>query len=142
MRSLIVAILLAFMPIAPAFAAGRRAPPRSRAVVHRVQYGTASWYGARDQGRTMACGAPFNMYAMTAAHRTLPLGSKVRVTNLWNGRSVVVKIQDRGPHVRGRVIDLSRAAARRLGFTYRGLAPVQIKVVSLPHRHYGGRTAG
>lgn len=110
----------------PALAAKR---PRAK----RVQYGIASWYGARSQGRLMACGQPFNEHALTAAHRTLPLGSRVRVTNLRNGRSVVVKIRDRGPMVRGRVIDLSRAAARRLRFTGRGLAPVRISVLSEPH---------
>ncbi|MGH9327191.1 MAG: septal ring lytic transglycosylase RlpA family protein [Terriglobia bacterium] len=83
----------------------------------------------------MACGEPFNEHALTAAHRTLPLGTEVRVTNLRNGRSVDVKIKDRGPGIAGRAIDLSRAAARRLGFTHRGLAPVRIRVVSLPRRN-------
>lgn len=80
----------------------------------------------------MACGKPFDEHAFTAAHRTLPLGSKVKVTNLRNGRSVVVRIRDRGPHVTGRIIDLSRAAARRLRFTGKGLAPVKVKVLSEP----------
>jgi rare lipoprotein A len=98
----------------------------------RVQYGVASWYGDREQGRPMACGEPFNEYAMIAAHRTLPLGSKVKVTNTRNGRSVVVRIMDRGPHIAGRVIDLSKAAADLLRFTHQGLAPVRIQVVSTP----------
>jgi rare lipoprotein A len=99
---------------------------------HRVQYGVASWYGERNQGRLMACGEPFNEHLMIAAHPTLPLGTRVRVTNLRNGRTVVVRILDRGPAVAGRVIDLSKAAARRLRFTRRGLTPVKIRVLSVP----------
>lgn len=101
---------------------------------HQVEYGTASWYGAKDQGRTMACGKPFNEHALTAAHRTLPLGTKVKVTDLRNGRSVIVRIRDRGPAIESRLIDLSRAAARRLGFTHNGLAPVKVRVLSVPKR--------
>lgn len=110
------------------------AAPRhhKRAPARRVEYGKASWYGARSQGREMACGRPFNEHALIAANRTLPLGTRVRVTNLRNGRSVVVRIMDRGPWVAGRIIDLSRAAAERLGFVHRGLAPVKIRVVSRP----------
>lgn len=87
----------------------------------------------------MACGEPFDEHQMVAAHRTLPLGSTVRVTNLRNGRSVVVKIKDRGPGVAGRVIDVSRAAARRLHFAGRGLAPVKIRVLSEPRSAAPGR---
>lgn len=87
----------------------------------------------------MACGEPFDEHQMVAAHRTLPLGSTVRVTNLRNGRSVVVKIKDRGPGVAGRVIDVSRAAARRLHFASRGLAPVKIRVLSEPRSAASGR---
>jgi rare lipoprotein A len=80
----------------------------------------------------MACGEPFNEYALTAAHRTFPLGTEVTVTNLRNGRSVNVRIKDRGPVNPGRVIDLSKAAAMRLGFVQRGLTPVKVQVVKLP----------
>ncbi len=104
----------------------------------RVQYGVASWYGGHDQGRMMASGRPFNEYSMVAAHRTLPLGTRVRVTDLRNGRSVVVRIMDRGPNVGGRVIDLSKEAAMRLGFVRRGLAPVRIRTVSTPKRPVRG----
>lgn len=86
----------------------------------------------KDDGRQMACGKPFNENKFTAAHRTLPLGTRVKVTNLRNGRSVIVRIMDRGPWVRGLLIDLSKAAARRLGFTRRGVTPVKVRVLSVP----------
>jgi len=104
----------------------------------RVQYGVASWYGDREQGRLMACGEPFDEYAMIAAHRSLPLGTAVKVTNLRNGRSVVVRIMDRGPHIAGRAIDLSKAAADQLRFTRQGFAPVRVRLLSTPKRQ-GGR---
>lgn len=91
--------------------------------------GTASWYGPGFQGQKMASGERFDKSAMTAAHRKLPLGTRVMVTNLDNGRTVEVEITDRGPHVKGRIIDLSQAAARKLGFIKAGTAPVRIKVV-------------
>lgn len=88
--------------------------------------GVASWYG-REGGPSTSSGERYRPSAMTAAHKTLPLGSKVRVTNLRNGRSVTVRINDRGPFVRGRVIDCSRAAADRLDFKSRGVTDVHIK---------------
>jgi rare lipoprotein A len=91
---------------------------------------TASYYGAQHHGRKTASGERFNMRALTAAHRTLPFGTTARVTNLRNGRSVVVRINDRGPAARTRrAIDLSRAAAERIGMTQAGLAPVKIEVL-------------
>ena len=92
--------------------------------------GVASWYGADFHGRLAADGRPFDMYALTAAHRSLPLGSVVRVLNVTNGRSVVVRITDRGPYAIGRVIDLSYAAAGQIGIVKQGLAPVILDVVS------------
>jgi rare lipoprotein A len=89
--------------------------------------GQASWYGSRHHGRRTASGERFDQHALTAAHRSLPFGSKVRVTNLSNQRSVVVRINDRGPYARGRIIDLSRAAAERLGMLSRGVAPVRLE---------------
>src|SRR5246127_5955562 len=83
------------------------------------QVGTASWYGSYFQGMETASGEPYNMYDMTAAHPTLPLGSFVKVTNLRNGRAVVVRVNDRGPVVDGRIIDLSYAAARALHYDQR-----------------------
>ena len=91
--------------------------------------GMASWYGNGFSGRRTANGETFNPGQLTAAHRTLPFGTKVRVTNLRNGRSVVVRINDRGPHARGRVIDLSTGAARLIGVLQSGLAPVAIEVL-------------
>lgn len=92
----------------------------------RYQSGVASWYGRRFHGRRTANGERYNMNAMTAAHRKLPFGTWVRVERLDNGRQVVVRINDRGPFIKGRVIDLSRAAARRLGILGAGVASVRI----------------
>ena len=86
----------------------------------------ASWYGRAFRGRRTASGRIFNPNELTAAHRTLRLGTRVRVTDLGGGRSVVVQITDRGPYVRGRGIDLSYAAARHIGMVERGVAPVRI----------------
>ena len=91
------------------------------------QVGRASWYGGHFVGRRTASGERYNMNAMTAAHKTLPLASYVRVTNMANHKVVVVKINDRGPYVRGRVIDLSYAAAKQLGLTHAGTGRVQIE---------------
>ncbi|HWN42471.1 MAG TPA: septal ring lytic transglycosylase RlpA family protein [Thermoanaerobaculia bacterium] len=96
---------------------------RSTGPAHR---GQASWYGSDFQGSPTASGEPFNMNALTAAHRTLPLGSYARVKNLDNGRSVVVRINDRGPHARRRTIDLSYAAAQEIEMVSAGTAPVEV----------------
>jgi len=93
------------------------------------QVGTASWYGEYFQGRETASGEPYDMQALTAAHPSLPLGSFVRVTNLRNGKSVVVRINDRGPVVEGRIIDVSYNTARILGFESRGLQRVRLDLV-------------
>ena len=87
--------------------------------------GVASWYGTKFHGRRTSSGEPYDMYAMTAAHKTLPLPSYVRVTHRGNGRSVVVRVNDRGPFIGDRVIDLSYAAAVRLGMHNEGTAPVE-----------------
>jgi len=94
------------------------------------QVGTASWYGSYFAGRTTASGEAYNMYDLTAAHPTLPLGSWVRVTNLHNGRRVYVRINDRGPIVPGRIIDLSYGAAEALHFTGKGLQRVRLDLAS------------
>lgn len=95
-----------------------------------VQRGVASWYGRKFHGRKTSSGEVYNMYAMTAAHKTLPLPTYVRVENLSNGRSIVVKVNDRGPFVDDRIIDLSYAAAEKLGVTGPGTAKVEISAVS------------
>lgn len=89
-----------------------------------AQMGIASWYGPRHHGRATASGARYDMNALTAAHPTLPLGTRVRVVHRGSGRSVVVTVNDRGPHTGNRVIDLSHRAARELGFLQAGIAPV------------------
>jgi len=94
------------------------------------QVGTASWYGSYFDGRTTASGEPYNMYDLTAAHPTLPLGSWVRVTNLHNGRRVYVRINDRGPIVPGRIIDLSYGAAEALHFKNKGLQRVRLDLAT------------
>ena len=93
------------------------------------QIGTASWYGDDFDGKPTASGEPYDMYDMTAAHLTLPLGSYVRVTNLRNGKAVVVRVNDRGPIVAGRIIDLSYGAATALGYDKRGLQRVRLDLV-------------
>jgi rare lipoprotein A len=93
------------------------------------EVGTASWYGEDFDGKPTASGEDYDMYDMTAAHPTLPLGSYVRVTNLRNGRAVVVKVNDRGPVVPGRIIDLSYGAASALQFQHRGLQRVRLDLV-------------
>jgi rare lipoprotein A len=90
------------------------------------QCGKASWY---KMGHNTACGERMNAKALAGAHRTLPFGTKVRVENLGNGRSVVVRINDRGPFVRGRVIDVTQGAAERLGMIRSGVARVKVTVV-------------
>lgn len=89
--------------------------------------GKASWYGDRHHGKRTASGEAFDQNALTAAHRTLPFGARVKVTNLNNQRSVTVRINDRGPYSRGRVIDVSRRAASELDMLKSGVAPVRIE---------------
>jgi len=96
------------------------------------QVGTASWYGPGLHGGRTASGERFDRNQLTAAHPSLPLGTRARVTNLENGRSVVVRINDRGPTARGRVLDVSCAAARELGMLRRGTARVRIEVLDGP----------
>lgn len=92
-----------------------------------TQAGKASYYADKFQGRKTANGETFRQNRMTAAHQTLPFGTKVKVTNLANGKTVKVRVNDRGPFVAGRIIDLSKKAARKLGMTQAGVANVKIK---------------
>src|ERR1700733_14270757 len=103
-----------------------RKPPKTKP----YQVGTASWYGQIFDGKPTASGEPYDMYDMTAAHLKLPMGSYVRVTNLRNGRAVVVRVNDRGPIVPGRIIDLSYGAAQALQFKQRGLQRVRLDLVN------------
>lgn len=105
-------------------------PPDAKPI--EVQTGIASWYGPPYHNRRGSNGEIYNMHAMTAAHRTLPLGSIVRVTNLKTGSSALVKITDRGPFIPGRIIDLSKAAAKKLDVWGPGLAEVRIEVLETP----------
>lgn len=101
---------------------------------HFWQSGIASWYGMAFEGRRTASGERYDMHALTAAHRTLPLGSYARVTAIASSRSVIVRINDRGPYIRGRVIDLSYAAAAMLGLPRVGTMQVGIERVEKPNR--------
>ena len=105
------------------------AAPKLAAAANGSQVGVASWYGGKFHGRTTASGEPYDMHAMTAAHPSLPFGTKVRVTNLENGRTVVLRINDRGPFAKRRIIDVSRHAAEHLGFRDAGLAKVRVEVI-------------
>ena len=105
------------------------APVKAPVLLYR-KIGTASWYGAYHQGRPTASGAPYDMNRLTAAHRSLPLATTARVTNLANGRTVTVTINDRGPYWHGRIIDLSAKAAQLLGMRRQGVARVKVEVLA------------
>ncbi|MFB3921755.1 MAG: septal ring lytic transglycosylase RlpA family protein [Terriglobia bacterium] len=100
--------------------------------VSRSETGIASWYGQKFQGNPTASGEIYDMNGLTAAHRELPMGTKVKVTNLINNKSVMVRINDRGPAIDGRLIDVSMAAAKAIGMRALGLAPVRLEIVSKP----------
>ncbi|WP_203330567.1 septal ring lytic transglycosylase RlpA family protein [Rhodovastum atsumiense] len=136
MKNLLAFIpFLAFLQVLPAYAGqhpqhpmhkGTPPPPKAAA----SQIGTASWYGRSHAGRLTANGERFNPRAMTCAHRTLPLGSVVAVTNVATGTQVTCRINDRGPYIKGRILDLSERAATRLGVGDKGLMRVRIDLVS------------
>ncbi len=119
----------------------KRGNPKSYTVFGKTYYvmdsaagynatGNASWYGRKFHGRLTSSGEPFDMYELTAAHKTLPIPSYARVTNLENGRSTIVRINDRGPFHDNRIIDLSYAAAVKLGYAALGTAPVRVEVLA------------
>ncbi|MFA0811612.1 septal ring lytic transglycosylase RlpA family protein [Microbulbifer epialgicus] len=127
----------------PIGSAGNKSPYKVNGVTYRVrdkvggykERGQASWYGTKFHGRRTANGEIYNMYAMSAAHKTLPLPSYAKVTNLDNGRSIIVRVNDRGPFVHGRIIDLSYTAAQKLGYVDKGIARVEVEALdpaSLP----------
>lgn len=106
---------------------------RSRPTQRRgeIQRGKASWYGNQFHGRKTASGERMNQHDLTAAHRTLPFGTKVRVVNQRNGKAVIVRINDRGPYGRGRIIDLSKEAAKRIDMIRSGIVPVTVEIIEL-----------
>ena len=104
-------------------------PTRAGGVPSEGTEGRASWYGREQHGHLTASGERFDMYALTAAHRTLRMNTRVRVTHLANGRQIEVRINDRGPYSKGRIIDLSYAAARALQMLDAGVAQVRIEVL-------------
>jgi peptidoglycan lytic transglycosylase len=115
---------------APALKPGRSKPADLSAPIGFTEEGNASWYGPQFHGKRASNGEVYDMYKFTAAHRTLPFNSMVRVTNLDNGKSTVVRITDRGPFVANRIIDLSLAAARQIDAVGPGVVPVRIEVLS------------
>lgn len=112
----------------PYTAMGKTFVPMTEMATYRAR-GTASWYGTRYHGRKTATGETYDMLVLSAAHPTLPLPSYVRVTNLENGKSVVVRVNDRGPFLNNRIIDLSYAAARRLDYVNKGSAQVEVELL-------------
>jgi len=107
----------------------------------RVWEGRASWYGPRFHGRITANGETYDMFGPTAAHRTLPMGSIVRVVNVRTGKGRIVRINDRGPFIDGREIDVSYHVAQSLGFAEQGLAKVRIELLEVPRRRWPARAA-
>jgi rare lipoprotein A len=119
-------------PIAVSLPAPPQPEPAPQDQHQTMQTGEASWYGHRFHGKLTSSGEVYNQYAFTAAHPTLPEGSRVKVTNLDNGKSVTVRVTDRGPFADGRIIDVSHRAAKSLGMVEDGTAKVRVKVLSRP----------
>ncbi|MGC9995110.1 MAG: septal ring lytic transglycosylase RlpA family protein [Terriglobia bacterium] len=107
-------------------------PRRSVVPKEQPETGEASWYGEEFEGNTTASGEVYDSHGLTAAHPTLPFGTTVRVTNLSNSRHVLLRINDRGPYIGRRLIDVSQRAAKRLGFIDSGTTPVRVEVVARP----------
>ncbi len=122
---------------------GKTYQPQDKVPIGYTEQGIASWYGPGFTGKKTASGENFHMSGFTAAHKTLPLNSLVRVTNLDNRRSIDLRINDRGPFARERILDLSKAAARKLGILGKGLAVVRMTVIGkAPDPTSGTQTAG
>ncbi len=136
------ALVLAVVGIVAAMgcAKKKRVPAARMPAIGATETGIASWYGHPYHGRPAASGEIYDMERLTAAHRTLPFGTRVRVENLQNGRRIEVRINDRGPFVEGRIIDLSRAAAREIGMLGPGTARVRLVVLALPSQTSGADT--
>ncbi|HLK66928.1 MAG TPA: septal ring lytic transglycosylase RlpA family protein [Bryobacteraceae bacterium] len=136
-RLLVLAVLILYVTLGVLAGGGAPPPPESPA----PETGIASWYGYPYHGRHSADGEIYDMEKLTAAHRTLPFGTWVRVVNLRNERAVRVQITDRGPFIDGRIIDLSRAAARAVGLVHAGIGPVRLEVLGKPGASRAGRFA-
>jgi rare lipoprotein A len=106
-------------------------PPSARVRPGAVFVGVSSFYGPDFHGKLTANGEVYDMYGLTAAHRTLPLNTIIRVTNLTNNKSLIVRINDRGPYIQGRMLDLSYGAAKKLGFVAQGTTRVKIEVIEV-----------
>jgi rare lipoprotein A len=120
-RSLLLLLALPFVPVTGAGAA-----------IPFTQTGYASWYGRDHQGLPTASGERFDMNGLTVAHPSLPMSSYVRVTNLENGRAAILRVNDRGPFVRNRIVDVTRRGAEMLGFAAKGTARVRVETVPAP----------
>lgn len=131
MRYYLLVLALVVVAASAIDCTGRKKAP-TKAGKGYMEEGMASWYGRKFHMKKTSSGERFNMYKKTAAHRTLPFGTVVKVTNLENGKSVKVRINDRGPWKKGRIIDLSYAAAKKIGMVKSGVARVRIKVVKAP----------
>lgn len=131
----LIAALLVILSF-PTLAGGAGNPTSSHSAPRagKVQTGYASYYHDSLHGRKTASGKAYNKNKLSAAHKRLPLGTKVRVTNVRTGKSVVVRVNDRGPYVKGRIIDLSHRAAAEIGMLKKGVARVQVEVLSVPGR--------
>jgi rare lipoprotein A (peptidoglycan hydrolase) len=146
-RSLLVFLLLPILPFfsSNSFSEGsnlnkvdsataaenQRSVEENQSLKTQTQIGVASWYGAHWHRRKTASGEHFNMYDHTAAHKSLPLGTVAKVTNLKNGEETIVKINDRGPYKKGRIIDLSHAAAKSIGMLEGGTAKVKVTTIAI-----------
>jgi rare lipoprotein A len=126
--SFILSGCVATSPYATTSSANHNLPQKS-SMMQKKKPVIASWYGRKFHHRRTSSGERYNMYQLTAAHKTLPINTYLQVTNLLNGKKVVVRVNDRGPFVRNREIDLSYAAAKQLGMLGRGLAPVELEKV-------------
>lgn len=127
-----IALLLSVVVTSPVLAGPNHRRHVDVQVPAKVQVGAASWYGRRHAGRLTANGERFDPQAMTCAHRSLPLGSVVRVTDLTTGKNVALEVNDRGPYVKGRILDLSEGAARKLGIGGKGVTMVRLEVIHPP----------
>jgi len=128
-----VAGLIALSPKSEARLSGSLGPPPSFVMPQeKPEIGVASWYGEEFQGNETASGEIYDLNGLTAAHQTLPFGTTIRVTNLENKKNVLLRVNDRGPHIGRRLLDVSWAAAKRLGFVHSGITRVRVEVVSYP----------